>query len=204
MGESLYSKLYNPQEIGNQRLVERFDGNDLDERWNQTVSAGTGFFNMINSIDQGYQLATQAAAGNTIEINFGDIRPFDFASCRMEVFFRPVDTTNLNCLAGFNDQALGVGGDLLNIGFSTSISTTNFRYQSRQGGVPTTTLGSAIDFVFNHWTLELLASSTKASRNGILDVTITTNLPLDNLQPAFLMDGILKDGRIRFMEVLNI
>jgi len=63
MVESLYSKLNHPTQVAKQRVVERFDGDTLDERWTTEDTDGTNTFAMADVIDEGFEITTGGSSG---------------------------------------------------------------------------------------------------------------------------------------------
>jgi len=177
--QSLYSKLYNPQEIGDIRVVDRFDGDDLAERWTKVIHQGFGSsWAMSDVIDGGFEAITDTNQAR-IELNFGGKHQYNFLGAKA-IGIMKLDTAQ---------STVAIGLDSLNF---TGVQTLNaegsnidtfFRLLTRFA-VPTVTNTSiATDSVFHRFEPELTATTARLLLDGILEATHTTNLPQVKLQP---------------------
>ena len=209
MVQSLYSKLYNPAQIAKQRVVERFDGDALDERWTTVDIVGTGSFAMVDIVDEGFQITTGANSLDRSTIWFNDIRHYDFNASRIIFVCRNVVTTTRGWRSGFSrtNDPIGVtdhravieddtvtGGGVLRLlaGNATSSALAN--------------MTTSQNIVFHKYSVETKASSIQGKVDNILEATISSTLPTASMQPVFEVitrAAATRELRIRYCEAYN-
>jgi len=203
MVESLYSKLYHPTTIARQRVVERFGGDFLDERWTERDISGSSTSGMVDAIDEGFFILNASGGGGNTEIDFNDIRQYDDDNSVIIWECKLVTTTSVNFIIGLAGDLLTTGS-YVHMGVQTTPDATNFILVTRDGSSGSNS-STTKAFDSNWHTLKSILTSTSVNYNidGILEVSKTNNLPAAKLQPMFLMNGVSKEGRVRYMEVYN-
>jgi len=210
MVQSLYSKLYNPQEIGDSRFVDRFDGDILDEAWTTFDNVGVGIFAMVDDIDEGFGITTASALNNNNEISLGNIKHFDSQACELIQIGRRV-TPLASILFGFTDEPNGIQGSSVNNQLTLIENTTNTNkfFAHNNGSIPLSSidLGIPIDTVFNRYKFKGALTFAQMFVNGILRATATTDIPTGPVQPSIQVQTLTTapaEGRIRYTEVYNV
>jgi len=193
-------------EIGNQRFVDRFDGQTLDERWTTALQTGTVTFQMADAIDGGFEILTSLIINHNGFIFFNDIRQY---SPTGSVFIAIVTISNVLDsfnLVGLKDVIPGTNDAIFFRNDSgTGVNTEFLTFNN--------TLGTAIDTGLvsdtnpHRYKGELTSTTAKGFVDGLLRATSTTTLPTVKLQPFFRhgnrSSGVQHRGRISYFEVLN-
>jgi len=205
MVESLYSKLHNTGEIAKQRVVERFDGNDVDERWTERLLVGCPTFQMEDTADQGFSIETNAGGNPVGAIDFNNIRQY---SASGSVY---IAVSRREGVASY--WTGGVAGTCYavtchRVAYQTISSLSFMRLSTSDGTESSTNSVVADDDQFHISKIEIPDStSVNLYVDGPLDITKTTDHPSDKLQPFFrhgAQGACLINSRIRYMEVYNI
>ena len=86
-------------------------------------------------------------------------------------------------------------------------TSANLQIRSKDGSIASTTAGSAPDTNFHIFKQMINDISITAWLEGVLDITKTSNLPADNLQPAIevsTIEDVAHSINVRFLDVYNI
>mgnify|MGYP000447626042 CR=1 FL=1 len=204
---SLYEHLFPLTTIMKQRVVERFSGDALDERWFESVILGIATFAMVDAIDEGFQIEITSAANNDrSSINFNNIRHYSHNSSVVIAVSRRV-TANTAHHIGLSD-----GNQLLstnNYAILRDFTGETFQDLVTSDGTTASSLASdiAINTIFHTHKLEQGSANVKLTIDGILKVTKTTNRPTVKMQPIFMVQSTSavagKQGRTRYLEAYN-
>ena len=202
--ESLYEQLYSLSTIAKQRFVENFSGDSLDtDRWQTTNVSGTGTFAMADSADEGFSITTGGSSGNISNITFNNKRPFSKTGSVCIAIYRRVntglvrtgfasDTADANTSQAYSDNNAG---------------NTHYKLFTAGGGFTSTATSINTDTNFHVHKIELTSSNAQLTIDGNLEVTKTTNLPPNDLQPKMNVYRNPSTGthesRIKYMECYN-
>jgi len=163
------------------------DGIDLDV-WTETDNTGTGTRTMEDSVDGGYSIAVGTGTLDASQINFNDIRQYDFQ--------------NSTCLFTMKDT--GIAQALIDVGLVGHTGTgnteqacvrsfdanTNFALITGDASTGSTTEGLIpLDSSFHNYKLVLSSTDVVMDLDGVLDVTKTSNRPTVKLQPVFAVES---------------
>jgi len=205
--QSLISKLYPPHVIPLQRVVEDFDGDALDERWQVNNISGANTFAMVDEIDEGFKMVCQVAVDATPAIDFNNKRQYEPTGCIMVAEYRSVTINgNQESQVGFNSNNTTTEGDhFARVGTRTS---DGFVIRTNDGGVAsTTTMNATEDTNWHTYEMILRSSDVQASREGILESTKTNDLPTLKLQPRVMTatggSPTANEVRVRYFEAYN-
>ena len=207
---SLYEHLFPLTTVMKQRFVEHFDGNTLcTDRWTTVCSAGTPTFQMVDCVDEGFEILTDSCGERGV-INFGGARQYCCNSATLIAVAKRV-TTDTQLGVGFNEGcSLFTGSAAYATMFECTTQTfkqlhTANTASSCQGGTATSTL---IDTCWTAYKLCIVdACCVTLAVNGTVEATRTTFLPDVCLQPA--IQGRSRTGtgtqnsRIRYYEAYN-
>jgi len=193
MVESLYSKLHRPTIIAKQRFVDRFDGDDLDERW---TKAGTGA--MVDAVDGGYKIDSSGGASTLF---FNSIKQFHFDGSETISIWKLSNAGNARAFVGLDDNALTDIRDGPKVIMS---NTTNFQWSRLDTSTTSVDTGIVADTVFHLWRLHSEPNNGQCFHNGVLVATGGQNSG-QNCQPAIRAQNISTDVSvtIRYFEAFN-
>ncbi len=202
---SLYEHLFAITTIMKQRVVERFSGDTIDERWDLHNLSGTGSGAMVDAINEGFQVLSDTVSGRATAFGFNNIRQYDPVNCIVIFVARRVSTINSVADIGFtNDEPDGSSTHKAEVRLDQNNSVyallTGDGTQTSQNGTVST------DTVFHSFKLELGSADIKMTIDGILDVTKTTNRPTLKLQPWFRASNRVTGAaelHIRYLEAYN-
>lgn len=181
-----------------QRVVDNFDGDDLNERWSKGATTGSHDGFMQDGKDKGYFIkSTDSLAGALALINFNSKRQYNHAGCVCIATVQPhADST---CVVGFDNIAFA---NSLRAQGRTSTFTNWFIRSDDGGGMSSDTEGSVVfDTTKRNFKVELLVASGVMTIDGVLDVTHTTDLPTAKQQPE-IAGGADTTGTDRGMNIL--
>ena len=202
---TIFSKLNATGGIPKQRFVENFSGDSLDtDRWNTTNTQGSGTFTTDDNIDGGFKITTSSTNNDRSSINFNNKRNFNHIGSVSVSVCKAVDSSSRNVRVGLSNGTDGFSSHHAVIGNDTN--NTNYELNTEDASTESGTEGSvAIDQSFHVHKITLSSSNAVSSIDGVTDVTKTTNLPADKLQPLFQVHSRTgaKQGNIRYMEVYN-
>lgn len=202
---SLYESFQALTSIQVSHFEEPFSGDDIDTIWTKTNVTGVSTFSMNDSIDGGFNIVTDTAAGSRGNITFNDKRQYDndasvfigVARNNASAMFvgltgvTSIDQDSVNALAWATDRF-----DDTNKALATADGTTNSRTES----------DIAIDAIFHGYKVQCGSADIKLTIDGVLKVTKTTNRPNAKLQPMFMArraNSIVGDGDVRYIEIHN-
>lgn len=202
--ESLYEHLFPLTTVMKQRVVENFDGDTLNERWQTNNVLGTNTFQMADVIDGGFEIITGTSANDDGSISFNDKRQYNFNASVIIFVMQQITAASYRCQAGFTDSNNLPSGDSAYIDNNTSF--TNYRLLTFNGGGTAANLSVALDQLLHSFKVETKASSVDGFIDGVLDATNTTNLPDIKMQPVFQVKTLTtasKTGRCSYLEAYN-
>jgi len=188
MVQSLYEKLYHPSVPASSRVVERFDGDVLDDRWNIHLQSGTSFdVDMLTGVDNGVEATINGEDLGQLDFNIR-LHYSNTASVCIWVSKR-VSTTTTQAWNGFHsNQAL----NSLQCAFFRNSTAETFidLLTGDAGGVTAGNTSIPVDAVYHRYEVELRSSNCSARMEGILEVTNTANLPTVGQNPVFMVDNL--------------
>jgi len=198
---SLYEALFPLSTIMKQRVVDNFDATVLNERWNETNNSETNTFQMVDEVDEGFEIETVSAISNA-EINFNDIRQYDFDNMVVIAEVRETVSSNYLLRIGAN---LDISGNTEVMWRETrdGVSFTSLRtFHQSSNTITNTTVSESTSW----GTVKLVGSSanTILFEDGVLEVTSTANIPAGKAQPQLQgltrIAGATHSHRIRYYE----
>jgi len=164
---------------------------------------------MGDTVDGGFKIITGAGAFDSGSITFNNIRQYDETSSVIIAITKlDAPTVSINYV-GFSDnadspvQASASNGTVMENGQPNG----NIRLASSQSASNTfvaTTVARTSNSIVSR--LEMLASSATLDLSGILEATVSTNLPTSPNQPYFMpltTDTSARFGNIRYLEAFN-
>ncbi len=194
----------------NQRFLYFFAGDALDtDVWNKRDINGTNTFAMIDAVDGGYSILTDATADSRASLDFNNIRQYDFDAstflCTMRTMI--VNSNQLVAHGLVNDPTSDFGNTSNGVQVESATST-GFEVASSDGTTRTTTTMSLThDTNYHNYKTVLSATNIVVDADGVLDTTKTTNLPDAKLQPRLLVTtggaGGAREGRYLNYEAFN-
>jgi len=190
---SVYEMITPPHVLKKSWFVDYFDGDQLNDWW----SIGAGTFEGLDAIDGGLKMT---GAGNNWLL-FGAKRHYEETGCVFEAITTAVDITSTTFTMGGTNTG-GITGNLIYAGVRTSTSA-NFTLESRNGGTTSTGGSTTADLNSHRHKIELFSSNAKYTLDGILDVTMTTNLPAARMQPLWFGQAVQNGASIRYFEAYN-
>ena len=209
--ENIYEMVEVPSVLKKSWFVEWFNGAQLKSYWDQNDINGVGAFVMADGVDEGFSLSSGAIASDKSSIIVGNTdRHFSPVGSVCIAIARRVSTPGRMFL-GFGNRT---DGDLGNtpdesIRFD-DISTLTFKRFTTINGVSSTAVDTsvAIDTNFHRIRQEATPTTVTGFIDGILEATITTNLPDAGSK---LYGGIISttltadisEVRIRYYEAFN-
>ena len=210
--ENILALVNPPENIKKTWFQEWFYGASLKSYWDLIDVTGVGTFGMAFGVDEGFQVSTGAVASDKSAIIAGATeRHFDpVASVNISIAKRESAIGRL--IIGFGNRT---DGDLNNtpdegLAFQ-DFDTITFKRLSSVNGVNQTTTDTsiAVDTNFTRYRQELTATTAKGFINGILEATITTDLPsgASKLYCGLLAATLAASAtevRIRYMEAFNV
>jgi len=202
MTKSLYEQLFPLTTVMKQRVVDNFDGDTINERWNTTDNLQT--ISMLDAVDGGLELA--ATANHNGVIHFNEIRHYDPTTAVLIAVMKYGDVASQRfSLALSNDHNPNAGlAHMVDITGITSL--TNWRYGSTDGVFSSANSTISNDSNYHTWKIETSSANLKFFLDGVLDVTKTTNRPTNKCQPVLQAATPTASGRttnIRYLEVYN-
>ena len=192
-------------------FIEYFDGDVLDSIWDQNNIVGTGTYAMVDAIDEGFRVAVDAINPQVSSIIAGNSeRHFDPASSIIKSVQRRQSAQGTVQWGLANRTDGDLGNTIDESAVFQDVSTLTFMRGSTINGLNQTSTNTsvAVNTNFHHTTIDLSASNVKFFIDGILEVTITTDLPdpSDELYAGFKVSTFavaVAEGRIRYLEVFN-
>lgn len=206
---SLYESFNPLTTVNKQHFIEWFSGDDLDTIWTKFNSGPpTGTFAMKDEVDGGYSVLM---ANSTVTIRNaicqGNLSHYSATGSVSIIIAKKVtDVVNFATEYGFSNDLL------LQSHFSIAYSDTgdaNFSIYTYDGTTSSRTQGSVPrDIVWRCFKIENTSSNNKMTINGTLDVTKTTNRPVNDMQIycaglAYTTGASDKEIRVRYVEAYN-
>ena len=202
---SLYERLSALTQVAGQRVVENFSGSDLQtNRWTKTNRTGSGTFTMEDSVDGGYSIT--AGSGGNSNINFNGKRQYDEDSSVLVTVGKLNGTSGITIVWALNNTADGGLSNHISIGANTDDDASNFLVASNDGTPSSSSTSVALDTSWHTFKIDNSVSDSKGYIDGVLEVTKTTNLPTDKVQPVFYVGDRATGGKkafIRYLEAYN-
>lgn len=198
-------EMFNPlTETRKQRFWDWFSGDALKSYWDTEGFGSAGTYVIDDSVDGGLKITTGTSSGNQATLNFNNINQYDNQnSVSIDVVKRIDTSTRLD--AGFITLSNNFG---TNIGVMiNNTDNTNIELRTADATTLSETAGSVA--VHTNWfvsKLQFTSSNAKMTLDGVLDVTKSSNLPADDLQPVVSVisnSAGAKSGAIRYCEVYN-
>ena len=190
MTKSIYDQLNAYGTVAKQRFVENFSGDALDtDRWNTS-----GTVAMADEVDGGVNILTGTGSYASAHINFTLKRQYSATGSRFISVHRinQAGTLHHNSGVGLVRENRGdSGGEQAVILTSNASGWSNWglrTYASASSGGSTE--GSVATDTSYHTFEVVLASDVKSYIDGVLDVTRTTTLPTNALQPCYGLQKI--------------
>ena len=203
MVKALIDYLNAPGVVPLQRVVDNFDGNSLNERWNFNDVAGTGSGAMSDTTDGGYAITTGATFLNASEINFNGIEHYANTGSKVIGVIKNVTTTDFFQFCGLYDNSLN--NQTI---FEQSSFRSNPQLETRSGGSQTLVATSlSFDANWKKFSIDINSTSHKLAVNDVLEAVSTSNLPAVALAPFFRQGtraSATRTGHIRYLEAFNV
>jgi len=205
--QSLYDYMHTPNVIARQHFIDNFDGDALNERWNETDGTGTGIFAMDDSIEGGFKITCDSGDESTSNINFNTKRWIDQDSCfTCDVWKIPV-ITEIAISIGFA-SANGLSGDF-SVARALTPTNSNYSLRTRDNTDATSeSVGSiAIDVNYHCTRLKLDGTTQFMSVDNILDISKTSHYPNAKMQPmkeCRTKEAVAKSLHLLYSEAFNI
>jgi len=188
-------------------FIEWFSGQDIDTIWTKADVAGTNTFQMVDEINEGFEIITGSTAENRASIWFNGIKHYKEQGSKSIFTIRRVTSTEIGLVVGLSSIA-DVGGSGNDRAVTFNQQTGFFQFNTHTGSTSTLVNSSiALDEVFHHFELEVTPSTGTMTMEGVLEATSTTTLPNDPVAPSFFVrnytGGSTRTGRIRYFEAYN-
>lgn len=169
--------------VRKQRFWEWFSGDDLRAWWN-TTTIGSSTVTTNDAVDGGIIITTGAASGDRIELGFANKRQYNYNANVCIAVAKTNSLTSCAMRTGFLDDTLVLSADAANSSFDTALDSTYYILTTGYSGGSTTTASTfTADTNFHVFKTECGASNVKSYIDGVLQVTNSTNLPADKMQP---------------------
>ena len=193
--------------VRKQHFWDWFSGDDLHNRWTKRDNSGTGVFNMVDAVDEGFSITTGAAAtNNRSRIDHNNKRWVAHNGSELIAVVRRVTTTNMICQVGLHGDANTSPTEIAVYRDQTS-NTNKVLFNGDATSTTSTDSSIVVDENYTNVKIQLTSSSAKMTLAGVLEATSTTNLPDSKMQPAFESRNITSAGakecRIRYFEAYN-
>ncbi len=185
-------------------FLDWFYGNDLKAYWRKANFIGTNTFQMVDEINEGFEIVTGANSNDQGFIDFNNINHYDNQNCIEIWTMRAVESTTRRQQTGlFEDFTLSQNFATV----TNDTDETNYVLATRDATTASITASSfPIDEIFHRHKLQLFATFALYSQDGILGITHTTTLPTVGLNPGGSMltrAAGVRTGRWRYLEVFN-
>jgi len=202
--DSVYQIFTPLQTVRKQRFWDWFDGDSLGSRWTRNDVTSTGSNAMADSVDNGVLLSTGAATGAESILAFNNIRHYEETGC----VCIGISRTNQNDNEFLH---IGLGDSQADSDHTTSMRSGNassfFTLLTRDTSNNETNTSITGDTNYHSTRNELTSSANTLRMDGVLEVTNTTNLPANALQPWFrfkIQDGTTaRTMNVRYFEAYN-
>lgn len=202
---SIYELFNRLTTVGKQWFIDWFNGASLNTNiWNVTTSFGTFTASMSDTEDEGLDLSSSTGGNQGGYMDFNNkCRQFIHNSSRIITVWRRVGSFSSYC--GFWDSSSQ--NDVVywrdaptSDSFKTLVCGT--------AASPTATASSiAIDTSFHFYDIVLGASNVKAYIDGVLQITQSSNLPANKMQPFInttTNTTPAAEVRIKYLEARNV
>lgn len=204
MTNSLYEHLFPLTTVMKQRVLDNFDGDTLNERWNKRDISGTGTFAMVDAVDEGFSITTGSSINNASLIDFNQIRQYSETASILLMVFRRVASSAGRIEGGFKNLT-DISTDFVAV--RDLVQDTFKRFITADATTAKTTNTSvSVNTLFTSYKIEMKSASAECSIADILEVTHTTELPTAKLEPYFRVrtqTSSVREGRIRYLEAYN-
>jgi hypothetical protein len=208
-----YTPLYellNGSSIANQRVVELFTGDSLNERWRQQDISGTGTFAMVgHGAGGGLSITTGAVAGARSEIDFNNIRQYDPAGCAFSAIVERITDGGANFdlnQTGFVSTDANANNKVVMLNGN---NITFIRMATNNAGSSTAVDSTVVDDTVVHkYDVSITATLARGTLDGDMFGVSTTNIPTVKLQPVFMQSNSsstsASEAIIKYYEAYNI
>lgn len=201
---SVYEILTPLSTVRKTKFWDWFDGDDLRSWWTKTNTAGVGTFAMVDAVDEGFSITCGTASNDGSNIDMNNINHYSAISTIVISVFRRVTATAASIQqVTANDNTTFTHYGLI----ADDTDFTNYVMITRDGTTQSNQEATfARDAAFHSHKMEFGSANVKATIDGGLEITKTTNRPTADLQPVFRIfargtGG--KEGRIRYMEAYS-
>ena len=199
---SLYEQLFPLTTVMKQRFVDNFSGDDIDsDRWGkgyQDSNAGTYDISMNDAVDGGLRCTSNTGTNHGVYIGFvpnasavvtQSVRQYAHNGSviiwgqRWNTISSEINSSN----AGFMEQGRT---DAASVNMSVcrfSSGSSFFQHRVANGGGSQTDTASTVstDTSLHTHKIELTSTNSQYTIDGVLEATITTNLPAAKFAPCF-------------------
>lgn len=207
--DSLYEHLFPLTTVMKQRVVDNFDGDSLNERWQTNVfSGGTPTFAMVDAVDEGFEIdSASSVSPRGGFINFNVIRQYDFDNAIHISEWRVLSIASVITACGFGGDAPTLSDHRCEARFD-SVVGANYLLLTSDGTTNTTSdSGVVADTNFHTFKTRLTSTLAELFIDGALETSKTDRLPAAKMEPIFIVlqrSAAAKQGHIRYYEAFNV
>jgi hypothetical protein len=204
--KSLYERFYPLTSTGNQRFVANFQGDSFNTNiFNfRNVIGSSGTVTVTDEIDGGLAITTDSTTGSVMQIDMNDRRAFDPRASKF-IFVTKRVGTSLQVLFGLTGDITSSLPNAISVANDTSLTYYSCRViASNTGGF--TNSDVAIDTDWHVHKGVCGTSDYNQYLDGILKITVTSNIPTVKCQPHvtnYARSSGGQESRIRYCEVYN-
>lgn len=206
---SLY-EAFNPlTTVNKQHFVEWFSGDALDTIWTQRNNIGSGTFGMVDAVDEGFFVKSDANVGDDSNISMNNINHYkNNASVFIGVTRNVSGAALIEHIAGLvKDHASFGNNDVALMHMDTGFGPNVHLWTANTSAQTLSSTGIAVHTNWQSIKIENKSADTTLDLDGVLRATNTTTLPSADLQPmacrALSQTTGAKESRVRYCEVYN-
>lgn len=191
--------------VRKQRFWDWFSGNAVRNIWTANAT-GASTATIDDTVGGGLLLTTGSTNGNRLELTFGDIKPFSHTGSVALGIMKLSTTSSIASRIGFISGLLVGDTSHSWITFDTALSATNYVFSTLDTSVSDTTGSVAADTNPHSFKIENTGSNSKSYIDGVLDVTKTTSLPDEQMEPHLstqAKSAASRTGNFRYYEAYN-
>ena len=205
-----FYELINPLTTNNkQRFIEWFSGNSLNtDRWTTYVFNSAPTFQMGDSVNGGFEIVTAASNNTGGGITFNNIARQYSKSGAVFICISQIDEASGETFQGliYTHTTFNLFRNQTTISNINTEATMFTHTSDASADTQTATTQAPITGSPALFKIETKSSSVEFNINGVLDVTTTSTLPAEDMQPRFsvrALSAATHTGRIRYMECYN-
>jgi len=203
---SLYEHLFPLTTVMKQRVVENFDGNDLDERWTK-LDFGVATFGMDDVVNNGYKIVTGITTNDNGALTFNNIRHYSKTAAVCIGVYKVDIVASAGSATGFANVVTDFVANNYAVIWNNAGISSDYTLTTKDGGTSSSTnFGISRDNIFHVNKVEVKSASAEGSQDGVLKATNTERLPTLDLQPTFIVStrtAAARQGNIRYIEAYN-